>query len=116
METPIWYNPAFSLQIRREWKEKVMVVSDVIDYLTVPLSLEDLIQKFDIKMNFLEYAKMTSSLNTHLDWRGFAELIELRPGNSFLNILLSIDTRGVSNLYHLLYQKGNQRLDELTTK
>ena len=40
-ETLLWYNPMFRLQIRKEWKdEKIMVISDLLYYLTVPLSLE----------------------------------------------------------------------------
>ena len=60
-EAPIWYNPTSRLQIRREWKEKgIMVASDFLDldYLTVPLSLEKLNKKFEIKLNFLEYVEI----------------------------------------------------------
>ena len=53
METPIRYNPSFCLQIRKEWKDKgIMVVSDFTDYLTVPLSFEEFNQKYQITMNF----------------------------------------------------------------
>ena len=53
METPIRYNPSFSLQIRKEREDKgIMVVSEFIDYLTVPLSLEEFDQKYQITMNF----------------------------------------------------------------
>ena len=55
-EAPLWYNPNFRLQIRRDWKESgLMVVSDLLDHGTVPFSLTELNSKFDIKINFLEY-------------------------------------------------------------
>ena len=60
-ETPLWFNPIFRLQLRREWKDNgILVVSDLINYLTTPLSLEEINQKYNIKMNFLEYGKITA--------------------------------------------------------
>ena len=109
LESPLWHNPLFRLQIRREWRESgIMVIPDRIDYLEVPLKLETLNSTYNIKMNFLEYAYLTFLINTHLDWMDISELCVPRPGNSLLNILLSIDTKGVSNLYRALHPKGNQ--------
>ena len=45
--------------IRRKWKEKgMMVVSDLLDYLTVPLTLEKFQVKFGIKINFLDHGML----------------------------------------------------------
>ena len=78
--------------------------------------MEELNQKFDIKMNFLDYGKITYLIESHFNWKDIQDTREPLPRNSFLNTILSIDTKGVSNLYRALHQKGNQILCELTTK
>ena len=68
----------------------IMVLSDFIKYLSVPLSLDDLNNAYNTKINFREYAKITSWIKSHLEWKD-------RPGYQvprpifFLNILLSLD-------------------------
>ena len=58
LETPIWYNQTFSIQIIKEWREKgIMAILDFIHYVRVPLSLEEINSKSDINMNFLGYAR-----------------------------------------------------------
>ena len=63
---------------------------------------------FGIKMNFLEYANITSKIKPHLEWRDIPDYTDFFQRNSFLNIILSIDTKEVSNLYRLLHHKGDQ--------
>ena len=71
-ETPLWYNPMFRLQIKKEWKDKgIMVISDLLDYMTVPLSLEKINNKFNIKMNFLEYGKIAAIVKNHFEWKKY---------------------------------------------
>ena len=50
-----------------------MVIWDLIDYLEVPLLLEGLNKKFYTKINFLEYAKITSIIKEHLDWKNIPD-------------------------------------------
>ena len=109
-DTPLWYNPMFILQIRRDWKEKgIMIVSDFMNYLTLPLSLEKINIKFHIKMNFLEYGKVTAILKKHFEWKEIPETREPYPRNSFLNTILAIDKKGVSNLYRILHHKWEEK-------
>ena len=104
-DAPLWYNPNFRLQIRRDWKDKgVMVISDLLDHGTVPLSLADLISKFGIKINFLEYGKLVAILKEHFESKDLTCTTEPHPRNSFLSTVLSIDKKGVSNLYKTLHQ------------
>ena len=56
-----------------------MVVSDFIDNLKKPYSMEDFIVKYEVKTNFLKYVKVTSIIN----WRDFPETREPKPRNSF---------------------------------
>ena len=78
--------------------------------------MADFIQKYQVKTNFLEYARASIKVNEYLNWRDSPEYREPRPKNSFLNSILSVDIKGVSNLYKLLLPKGNQILGELSDK
>ena len=60
-------------------------------------------------MNFLEYAKIASLIKSHLHWRDIPDFQDFRSRNFLLDIILSIDREGVSNLYRLLQQKSTTR-------
>ena len=110
-ETPLWFNSKLRLQIRREWKEKgMMVTSDLLDYLTVPLTFEKLQVKFGIKINFLEHGMLVATLKINFEWKEIPEHRETFPRNSFLNTILAVDSKGVSDLYRTLQQQGNHIL------
>ena len=93
-----------------------MVTSDLLDYLTVPLSLESIKEKFDIKINFLDYSKLVATLKKHFEWKEIPEHREPYPRNAFLNSILSLDIKGVSNLYRCLQNQGCQILHEISVK
>ena len=93
-----------------------MVVSDFIDYLKKPYSSENFVWKYEVKTNFLEYAKIAALINEYLNWRDIPETREPKSRNSFLNTILSIDIKGVSNLYRQILPKGNLVIGELTDK
>ena len=114
-ETPLWFNSIFRLPLRRDWRDKLFV-SDLLDYLTVPLSLSDINSKYNIKMNFLEYGKLLAILKTHFEWKEIPDSREPLPRNSFLNTILSMDTKGVANIYRVLNKKGNQIIGEVQHK
>ena len=113
LKISIWYNPHFSLQIKKEWYNKGMVVADFIDYLNVLLSLEQLHTRYGLKINFIEYAQNKRAYR--LDWDVPAYYLAYAR-NSFLNCILSLDTKGVSNLYKELIVHGNRNLWEITNK
>ena len=71
-----------------------MVVSDFIDYLTVPLSSERINNKFEVKMKFLEYGNIFSLIKNHFEWKDIPETREPQPRNSFLNKILTMDKKG----------------------
>ena len=116
-ETPLWFNPNLRLPIRREWKDKgIMVTSDLLDYLTVPLSLENIKENFGIKINFLDYGMLVATLKKHFEWKEIPEHREPYPRNPFLNSILAMDSKGVSNLYRSLPNQGCQILQEIGGK
>ena len=92
----------------------MMVTSDLLDCLTVPLMLEKLQVKFGIKINFLEHGMLVATLKKHFEWKEITEHREPHPRNSFLNTFLAVDSKGVSNLYRTLQQQGNHILGEIS--
>ena len=78
--------------------------------------MADFTQRYQVKTNFLEYARVCIKINEYLNWRDTPEYREPRPKNSFLNSILSVDIKVVSNMYKLILRKGNQILGELTDK
>ena len=116
-ESLLWYNPMFRLQFRKERKDEgMMVISDLLYYLTVPLSLEKNHNKCDIKNIFLEYGKIAAILKKHFEWKEIPDCRKPYPRNSFLNTILAVDKRGVSNLYRTLQHEGNHVLGEINSK
>ena len=116
-EAPLWYNHNFRLQIRRDWKESgIMFIPDLLDHGTTPLSLTDLSSKFVIKINFLEYGKLVAIVKKHFELKNIVDSTDPLPRNSFLNTILSMDKKGVSNLYEALYHKGNHILQDISVK
>ena len=67
-------------------------------------------------MNFLEYGRITAILKKHFEWKEIPETREPLPRNSFLNTILSADTKGVANIYRVLNKKGNQIIGEVQQK
>ena len=88
LETPLWLNPIFKLQINREWKDKgITVISDLIDYSKKLYSMADFIQKYQVKTNFLEYARVSIKVNEYLNWRSTLQNTEnLDEKNPFLTL------------------------------
>ena len=107
------------MQLRKEWKDSGILVvyrTLYINYLIVPLSLEEINLKYNIKMNFLEYGQITAYLRKYFEWKEIPETREPLPRNSFLNTTLSTDSKGVSNRYRVLNKKGNQIIGEIQNK
>ena len=64
-------------------------------------------------MKFLEYVKIASLIKGHLHWRDIPDFQDFRSRNFPLDIILSIDSEGVSNLYRIVQQKSTTRTGEI---
>ena len=74
MESPIWLNHTFKFHIRREWKERgISVISDFIDHLRTPYTMESFIEHYGVKTNFLEYARFSALINEYLSGKDTPE-------------------------------------------
>ena len=75
-----------------------MVVGDLLDELNNVQSLDSINEQSSIDMNFLEYHSLKLKLTAFLDFQDMPAYREFAPWNNSMNILLNIDTKGVSNL------------------
>ena len=67
-------------------------------------------------MNVLHYGNITMKIKANFDWRDIPGYTDFLSRNSYLNIILSLDNKGVSNLYYRTHIKSNQILGEVTKK
>ena len=58
---------------------------------------------FHIKTNFLEYGSFCIKIKSFLKYKDFPMYKTSPPRNSYLNIIVHKDTKGVSNLYRSLH-------------
>ena len=55
-------------------------------------------------------------MKKHFEWKEIPNCRKPYPRNSFLNTILAVHKRGVSNHYRTLQHKGNQILGEINSK
>ena len=72
--------------------------------------------KYDIATNFLEYGAVTTKIreflrNKELPLQGLS-----LPCNSYVNIVISMDRKGVSNIYKMMLGRDKQIIENAVTK
>ena len=73
-------------------------------------------KKIDLKTIFLEYGAFCIKIKEYLGHKDQPMLSPIDPQNSYMNILLNMDTKGVSNIYRVMLGKNNNILDEISQK
>ena len=81
-----------------------------------PYSLKNFEEKFNLKTNFLEYGAFCRVINDYLGQKELTMHNPIDPVNSYLNIVLSLDKKGVSNIYKIMLGKHNNILSETSDK
>ena len=115
--TPLWYNDSLQLPIKKEWLSKgITHISDILDINLQPLSLHDFNSMYGVKNNFLDYDYVCRKVKIYLDNKIMPFNWPTKPYNSMLNIILSLDTKGVSNIYKLLIGKNVSVVENATIK
>ena len=110
--TPIWFNPVFSIPIKKEWLKKgISTVADFLGIMNVPLSMEEFKQKFNVKTIFLEYHAIIKKIKKHIEWRELPLHQEEHPWNSALNVMLNITAKGCSKLYNIVKGSNSHILE-----
>ena len=105
--TPLWLNQDLQLPIKRSWKDKgILVVGDMLDRNRCALSQEVFENTYQVKTNFLEYGAFCIKVTNYLGYRDIADGSLVSPCNSYLNVILNKDKKGVTNLYKQLMGKN----------
>ena len=71
---------------------------------------------FQVKTNFLEYGKICIILKNLLRFKEFPEIKLPLPSNSYLNIIVHMDRKGVFNLYKKLQGRHYDIVEEACEK
>ena len=71
---------------------------------------------YNVKSNFLEYGGVLLSLRGFLDNHDIPNCGPARPTNSLINVILSSDVKGVSNLYKCMYVHNNNIVGNICKK
>ena len=115
--TPLWYNDSLQLPIKKEWLLKgITNISDILDVNLKPLLLHDFSSIYGVKTNFLEYGQVCKKVKLYLENKILPFHLPTKPYNSILNVILSMDTKGVSNIYKLFKGKNTSVLENATNK
>ena len=77
-----------------------------------PYSLKNFEEKFNLKTNFLEYGAFCRVIKDYLGQKELPMHNPIDPVNSYLNIVLSLDKKGVSSIYKIMLGNHNNILVE----
>ena len=101
-ETPIWFNPNLRIDFKRSWFDKgIRTLNDIVDSFGRPMELQEFQDSFHIKTNL--YGSVCIKIKSFLKYKDFPMYKTSPPRNSYLNIIVHKDTKGVSNLYRNLH-------------
>ena len=115
LNTPLWFNPEFRFQLRREWLNKgITMVSDLLSSNNVVISNEELEKTYSIKVNFIDYHSIKATINDYLSWKEKSLQLESFPRNSALNKLINLDNKGCAKLYKLLKGPNTHIIDNIS--
>ena len=117
LETPLWYNNILQLRIKRSWLERgICTLWDLMKDNKIILNQDEFENKYNIATNFLEYGAVTTKIreflrNKELPLQGLS-----LPCNSYVNIVISMDRKGVSNIYKMMLGRDKQIIENAVTK
>ena len=81
-----------------------------------PYPLNSFEEKFNLKTNFLEYCAFCRVIKDYLSQKVLPIQNPTDPVNSYLNIVLSLDKKGVSNIYKIMLGNHSNILLETSNK
>ena len=116
LHTPVWHSPFFRMQIIPEWNKKG--IHTVYDFLYSDrgiMTQEDFELKY-IKTNFLVYGSVKMKIKDFLSDKEMPIYAELSPQNSLINMIISQDKKGVSNLYKYIHGRSSDILYNICQK
>ena len=115
--TPLWYNPQLRLQIKKSWLDGgIQTIYDILDSNMEPYPLNAFEEKFNLKTIFLEYGAFCRVIKDYLSQKVLPIQNPTDPLNSYLNMVLSLDKKGVSNIYKIMLGNHSNILLETSDK
>ena len=116
-ETPLWFNPNLKINFKKAWSDKgIRKINDLVDTYGRPMELLQFQNNFQVKTNFLEYGKVCILLKNYLRYKEFPDTKSPLPSNIYLNIIVHMDQKGVSNLYKTLQGRHYNIVEEAYEK
>ena len=116
-DIPLWFNPNLRINFKKSWYDKgIRKINDLVDTYGRPMELLQFQNRFQVKTNFLEYRKVCILLKDFLRFKDFPETKSPLPSNSYLNIVVHMDKKGVSNLYKTLQGRHYNIVEEACEK
>ena len=99
-ETPLWFNPNLRIDFKKSWYDKgTRKINDIVDTYGRPMELHNFQETFQVKANFLEYESVCIKIKKFLNFKDCHNFKTPLPRISYLNIIVNMDKKGVSNLY-----------------
>ena len=97
--TAIWHNPEFRMQIIPEWnKIGIRTVHDLLTSNRSIMTQSEFETYYKLKTNFLVYGRVKNKIKEFLSDKEMPMYEELNPQNSMINMIISLDRKGVSNI------------------
>ena len=81
-----------------------------------PYSLKHFEEKYNLKITFLEYGALCRVIKDYLSQKDLPMHNTTNPVNSYLNVVLSLDKKGVSNIYKIMLGNHSNILVETSDK
>ena len=78
--------------------------------------MEEFIDHFGVKTNFLEFNNICNKITKFLEWREIPNFSEPLPRNSTVNILLNKSIKGYSKLYTMIRDSDDSIINKLVNK
>ena len=78
--------------------------------------MNDFESRFNLRTNFLEYGSFCIKINEYLGHKDQPMTNPIEPQNSYLNVILNMDKKGVSNIYRVMLGKNHNILENLSQK
>ena len=102
---------------RREWLEKgVYSVWDVLNTDRQPYSLQEFEDRYSLRTDLLEYGSFCIDIKEYIGHKDLPLHNPNNPVDSYMNILLSLDQKGVANIYKIMLGKNRNILTETSNK
>ena len=116
-EVPVWFNPNLRIDLKKEWFDKgIRTLNDIVDTYGKPMDLQTFKEVYQVKTNFLEYGGFCKKIKSFLRYKDFPHVKTTLPRNSYINIIVSKDKKGVSNLYRSLQGRHYNIIEENCNK